>query len=755
MVAAAKRGLELSKSSSVSNNDVPEISLKSGRKIASGQQISDDHVRSMSAYHGSHFPQFSGSTLMSGGCPSGGDAEHADDLLWGGPAGASWAASRVAAMDATELAESESPDIDVLLSGDDGFSMEIFSRADLMDRFEMTKDAEGLIWAPIIRSGTLAMRPGPNGTKEHKPLVFVSGHATDHVKEIGLADLVDAFNDRAVEHVTIPKTHANDTLENTGTIVKMRIDDSTLRPGEKVIVAGHKFTDADVEKKVLEGSVLSRSCGILHAYTNTETGKTYPHVVEHTALTNRPWVTGMEPYGSNCFSDRPVVPMLLSEEIVVEPPKGPSSKPIFSTSTPQEDLERELKLADVQWGDELSLVQVQRQLYQTLREMGRSPDYDESSIYFDVMDITPTKALVRVDYGGNDDPDDAWVIPYALDDTGKLTLADFSEWKPVEQQWVTDEDADQDKQEVQAILQESTSMSDPIAYLESNILLSEDDLNLATLTSKARKSLPEGAFVFPPKDGKPGRYPIADLAHARNALARSSGKPEESAVKSAVYKKYPQLKSGSGSGSKSDMSDPIKRAAQLRLSQEPRANQQPGGIMGLTPELLGKLDLSDEAREVLQREIDAENSDKQELAELRKQRREDGVKDRLTKLSEMDIFKGKQGFLRYVERTLMSDDGQAAIRLDLADGSAPAVKTVTQVLDEMIATLAGSEDPSKTQLSQTGSLLDNPLERRPDLEPEPLGAKDKVKTGDELLAEWQKAAGGQLDLAIAPAGGKE
>ena len=61
---------------------------------------------------------------------------------------------------------------------------------------------------------------------------------------------------------------------------------------------------------------------------------------------------------------------------------------------------------------------------------------------------------------------------------------------------------------------------------------------LRELTGKARKALPSSTFVFPGQR----KYPIQDLSHARNALARSSGKPEEGAVKAAVYKRYPQLK---------------------------------------------------------------------------------------------------------------------------------------------------------------------------------------------------------------------
>ena len=60
------------------------------------------------------------------------------------------------------------------------------------------------------------------------------------------------------------------------------------------------------------------------------------------------------------------------------------------------------------------------------------------------------------------------------------------------------------------------------------------------LTTKARKSLPDGAFAFP----KERRYPIHDRIHARNALARVSqfGSPSEiSAVRSAVKSKFPDI----------------------------------------------------------------------------------------------------------------------------------------------------------------------------------------------------------------------
>lgn len=61
------------------------------------------------------------------------------------------------------------------------------------------------------------------------------------------------------------------------------------------------------------------------------------------------------------------------------------------------------------------------------------------------------------------------------------------------------------------------------------------------LTSKARESLPDAAFVFPEKR----KYPIHDKAHARNALARVAqfGSPsEQKEVQSAVHAKFPSIR---------------------------------------------------------------------------------------------------------------------------------------------------------------------------------------------------------------------
>lgn len=105
---------------------------------------------------------------------------------------------------------------------------------------------------------------------------------------------------------------------------------------------------------------------------------------------------------------------------------------------------------------------------------------------------------------------------------------------------------------IEKLAEEEIKTAD-VAVPESNIKDSilddeEDDYDelsdkiegMKKITSKERKDLPDSAFALPGR-----KYPIHDIAHARNALARvaQNGTPEEQEkVKAAVHKRYPELK---------------------------------------------------------------------------------------------------------------------------------------------------------------------------------------------------------------------
>jgi hypothetical protein len=61
---------------------------------------------------------------------------------------------------------------------------------------------------------------------------------------------------------------------------------------------------------------------------------------------------------------------------------------------------------------------------------------------------------------------------------------------------------------------------------------------VAKLTTAAGKKLPKPEFV----EESARKYPIPDAAHARDALARRSGKLEHAAVVAGVKRKFPKIK---------------------------------------------------------------------------------------------------------------------------------------------------------------------------------------------------------------------
>lgn len=1011
-VTMAKRGLNAAKA----HTTISDAATAAGRKIASGQQLSDDQVRTMASYHASH--EYDCGTDES----SAGDVE---DMLWGGAPGAAWSAARSAAIDVTSL--SETP---VELGADDDLSLEIFIRNGFGEEIELDTDENGLIWAPILRSGTHATRPGPFGEKLKEPLVIVPGRASNP-GEIGLENLLDNFNRGAVQHVTIPTTHENGVLDNalaldtpiptpagwttmgeieegdfvfgsdgkpvrvlgvapvqidhdcfdvrfsdgssiiadrghlwetrsfrtaaetsiggsvgvrtteeiastlrmvtngggyshrvkvaqpldlpeadlpvdpyflgywlgdgnakdasisvdrrdtkslvaqireagyatsvhtyavsstgfpterpyysvvstalrkrrrvnphedsvrgrlraigvlgnkhipltylrasfsqrlavlqglmdsdgtidkecqlslvddrlaadalelihslgfrvcqfltpgrgnsqaqhrmsfavrdhvnvfrlprkveryeartygktnsgsshrrsiiavdpipsvpvrcikvdsddhlylagktmipthnTGYIEDLKIVESQARPGERVLMGGHRITEPEVMGRLQRGSVANRSCGILHGYVNTETGEEFDQVLEHVALTNKPWIRGMAPYGELAAADggpdlsaREIVPMTLSEVPKPTPaPKKrlaePSELPkVGAVSTRMTDSERAAALfADVQWGETPSFNTIRSQVLDQLDDY-RGKEEPGSPPYFDILDVGPDKALVRCDYGYNAG-EDVWVVPFTADSEG-VTLAAFDQWAPVQQAWITDDDADQDKKEMSAIL---------------------------------------GADGMPIPDPTALSEPLSPISH------------------------------------------------ETRLLLPPERDNQQGGAMPPTPqEVLDRLGLSDDDKAALQQIIaplvQSNEQMRTQLAESRSTERKTRVEARVKELQDKGF---PSGFLVAYEEIALADDGAVAAVLNLSESGMaprPVEHTATQLAERLINALPLSAD-GKT-LEGIPSLVTDPLAGRPPLDGDDAAktrGDGKPKDGVELAEQWAKDA---------------
>lgn len=197
------------------------------------------------------------------------------------------------------------------LSDDDQLMAEVYFDSEPVS----SPDSDGLIWKTILREGVWKISPGSNA-KESKPLTVVrDGQSSGDKLIISMSELKENFEKGAIEHVTIPTSHKDSVTENTGYVRKLRIGQD--EQGRSILEAGMDFTDPEVKRKVQEGSIANTSSGVLFGYQHKETGDKFNSVLAHAALTNRPWITGMKPFGVQASEDLNIVGF--AEEINDDP----------------------------------------------------------------------------------------------------------------------------------------------------------------------------------------------------------------------------------------------------------------------------------------------------------------------------------------------------------------------------------------------------------------------------------------------------
>lgn len=268
---------------------------------------------------------------------------------------------------------------------------------------EVDEGENGLIWKDILKEGEWAYRP-VGGKAVPEPLKVVAGEASD--KEIGFSDVIAAFEDEAIQHVTIPTSHSDLPHENTGYVRKLRLKE---RNGVKFLQAALEFTEPEIKEKALRGSIANTSSGLLFDYVKKDTGKKYKIALGHVALTNKPWLNGMQPFGvaaSENFSD--------------------------------EDHET-LMLENVIWDSAKSLTSLRDKVQSTINK-----ERKENDPYVYVADITQNKALVSDELSRNN-----YVVSFQIRKDG-VKVQERTKWTKASKEWV------------------KASLSEEVRYFNSN-----------------------------------------------------------------------------------------------------------------------------------------------------------------------------------------------------------------------------------------------------------------------------------------------
>jgi len=156
-------------------------------------------------------------------------------------------------------------------------------------------DTDGLVWKTFLREGTWKFSPG-NGKLAPKTLSIVSKGKSDARKNIiSMADLKKNFDLGTIQHVTVPLNHDDKVHENTGFVKKLRYGKD--EKGRRTLEAAIDFTEPDIKEKIERGTIPNVSGGIHLNYINKESGKKFDAVLGHLALTPKPFIQGMKPFG--------------------------------------------------------------------------------------------------------------------------------------------------------------------------------------------------------------------------------------------------------------------------------------------------------------------------------------------------------------------------------------------------------------------------------------------------------------------------
>jgi len=243
-----------------------------------------------------------------------------------------------------------------------------------------------LVYKVLCKTGTLALSPGPGQVDTEQPLNLTSEM---------FRGVKDAFDQKAFEHVTIPETHSNGALENLGTVQSVEIlskaqalTDGRLSQATKqafspdpdstlYMLGGLNFTDPKAKEKAANGSILNCSVGLKFNYRRKRDGKLFPVALEHTAITNQPWVDGLGAFGGQLSQPYDQEDQVQWDGVFAEMPESedsPSSSapPLSGEQTedslmsmdPEDDTTQEPTLEEVLAQQQATIEQLQREAAQ-------------------------------------------------------------------------------------------------------------------------------------------------------------------------------------------------------------------------------------------------------------------------------------------------------------------------------------------------------------------------------------------------------
>jgi hypothetical protein len=280
-----------------------------------------------------------------------------------------------------------------------------------------------IIWKDIMREGEFPVTPG---RKRKVPFSIVpqgkSSVTPDRVT-ISMAELMQSYDDKAFESVTIPLRHPKvgddaDVLNNTGYVEALRI---VKKNDKHYLQGGLGFTEPDVAGKVRRGTIPNVSSGVFFDFTRKSDDKKFPVALNHVSLCKTPILDDLEPFTRVYASDDDITDDINVEVVDLEDDSGDDNN------------------ATVVWNEQASTNWVREEIRSALQpqEPGIEGVPSMSRPFYDVLDVSrEDTALVEEWFKGDRK---RWVIPYTIGDNS-VTIAPATRWVEVREAMIAASD---------------------------------------------------------------------------------------------------------------------------------------------------------------------------------------------------------------------------------------------------------------------------------------------------------------------------
>jgi hypothetical protein len=284
-----------------------------------------------------------------------------------------------------------------------------------------------VLWKDVLVEGEYPMSPSAGGATSDPMRVITDGSSDPATKTIAMSDLEASHAAGAFKYVTIPTSHKDTMLENTGYVPRPSGLRRVTKRGKTVLQAALGFTEPDIKGKVMRGTIPDVSAGIFFNWTNKAQAKLYPAAMKHVALTPVPFMGNLDPFPAVFAADEEV-----PDNTTVEAYHLADEDTGGSSDTG--------KTAEVVWNETASYGFIRAQIDGLLnpkREEAESVPYEPRPSYYCRDVSSEDTALVEEFYKGEQKK---WVIPFTRADDGTVSLAPSLRWVEVREAMIAASD---------------------------------------------------------------------------------------------------------------------------------------------------------------------------------------------------------------------------------------------------------------------------------------------------------------------------